>query len=70
MLCENSKKLLPTILSRSSVFRLKTKDVFSEDAVAGAKKIVKGILSTREYNLMQHSMPSATKTLQTKFCLS
>ena len=53
MLCENSKKLLPTILSRSSVFRLKTKDVFSEDAVAGAKKIVKGILSTREYNLMQ-----------------
>lgn len=69
MLCENSKKLLPTILSRSSVFRLKTKDVFSEDAVAGAKKIVKGILSTREYNLMQALYALSDKNLADEILL-
>lgn len=69
MLCENSKKLLPTILSRSSVFRLKTKDVFSEDAVAGAKKIVKGILSTREYNLMQALYALSDKSLADEILL-
>lgn len=53
LLCENSKKLLNTILSRSSVFRLKTKDVFSDNAVENAKKIVKGILSGREYDLLK-----------------
>ena len=53
LLCENSKKLLTTILSRASVFRLKTKDVFSEDAVEGARKIIKGILSAKEYELIQ-----------------
>ena len=37
MLCENSKKLLPTILSRSSVFRLNTKDVVGEDEDECAK---------------------------------
>lgn len=53
LLCENSKKLLATILSRSVVLRLKTHDVFSDTACENARGIVKGILSAREYDLLK-----------------
>ncbi len=52
MLCENARKLLITILSRCTVFRLKTKDSFEEKAIENAKKIAQGIISTREYDLL------------------
>lgn len=52
MLCENARKLLITILSRCTVFRLKTKDSFEEKAIENAKKIAQGIVSTREYDLL------------------
>lgn len=52
LLCENSKKLLITILSRCTVIRLKDEQKFDEIATEYAKAIVKGILSTREYDLL------------------
>lgn len=70
LLCENSKKLLTTILSRASVFRLKTKDVFSEDAVEGARKIIKGILSAKEYELMQALYALSDKSLADEILLA
>ena len=66
----NSKKLLTTILSRASVFRLKTKDVFSEDAVEGARKIIKGILSAKEYELMQALYALSDKSLADEILLA
>ena len=70
LLCENSKKLLTTILSRASVFRLKKKDVFSEDAVEGARKIIKGILSAKEYELMQALYALSDKSLADEILLA
>ncbi len=53
LLCENSQKLLSTILSRATVLRLKTPEVFGEAACENAKLIADGILSSREYDLLK-----------------
>ncbi len=52
MLCENAQKLLITILSRCTVIKLKSEKAFGETATENAKSIVKGIISSREYNLL------------------
>lgn len=53
MLCENSKKLLVTILSRCTVIRLRNDNRFDKEAAQNAVNIVNGILSTREYELLK-----------------
>ncbi|MEE1219132.1 MAG: hypothetical protein U0L20_04340 [Ruminococcus sp.] len=50
--CENSKRLLNTILSRCTVFKLLSNQIFGEDSAKKAKDIVSGILSPREYDLL------------------
>lgn len=52
LLCENSKKLLTTILSRAVVLRLSGEGVYSESSQQNARKIADGILSSREYDLL------------------
>ena len=52
LLCENAQKLLVTILSRCTVVRLKNEVRISEKALEYAEKIVKGIISSREYDLL------------------
>lgn len=53
LLCENSKKLLDTIMSRSTVLRINADDVYGDAAVENAQKIVSGILSSNEYSLLK-----------------
>lgn len=53
LLCENSKKLLITILSRCVLLRIKSEQKFDKFAEQSAKEIVHGILSTREYELLK-----------------
>ena len=53
LLCTNSKKLLTTILSRTTVIRLKSKEVYSDVACQTARRIVNGILSSSEYDLLK-----------------
>ena len=52
LLCESAQKLLVTILSRCTVVRLKNDVKISEKAFEYAEKIVKGIISSREYDLL------------------
>lgn len=52
LLCENAQKLLVTILSRCTVVRLKNEVKISEKALEYAEKIVRGIISSREYDLL------------------
>ncbi len=52
LLCENAQKLLITILSRCTVVRLKQKANISEKSLKNAQKIVNGIISSREYDLL------------------
>lgn len=52
LLCDNISKLLITILSRCTVIKLKNEQKFDETASEYAKAIVRGILSTREYELL------------------
>jgi DNA polymerase-3 subunit delta' len=52
MTCENSRKLLVTILSRCTLVRLSSNHQFGEAVLENAKSIVNGILSTREYDLL------------------
>ena len=52
LLCESAQKLLVTILSRCTVVRLKNEVKISEKALEYAEKIVRGIISSREYDLL------------------
>lgn len=52
LLCESAQKLLVTILSRCTVVRLKNEVKISEKALEYAGKIVRGIISSREYDLL------------------
>lgn len=52
LLCESAQKLLVTILSRCTVVRLKNEVKISEKPLEYAEKIVKGIISSREYDLL------------------
>ena len=52
LLCESAQKLLLTILSRCTVVRLKNEVKISEKALEYAEKIVRGIISSREYDLL------------------
>lgn len=52
LLCESAQKLLVTILSRCTVVRLKNDVKISEKALGYAEKIVRGIISSREYDLL------------------
>lgn len=52
LLCESAQKLLVTILSRCTVVRLKNDVKISEKALEYAEKIVRGIISSREYDLL------------------
>ena len=52
LLSESAQKLLVTILSRCTVVRLKNNVKVSEKPLEYAEKIVKGIISSREYDLL------------------
>ena len=52
LLCESAQKLLVTILSRCTVIRLKNDVKIGEKPLEYAEKIVKGIISSREYDLL------------------
>ncbi len=52
LLCESAQKLLVTILSRCTVVRLKNEVKISEKPLEYAEKIVKGIISSHEYDLL------------------
>lgn len=52
LLSESAQKLLVTILSRCTVVRLKNEVKISEKPLEYAEKIVKGIISSREYDLL------------------
>ena len=52
LLCESAQKLLVTILSRCTVVRLKNDVKIGEKPLEYAEKIVKGIISSREYDLL------------------
>ncbi|MGN1432322.1 MAG: hypothetical protein ACI4XI_01350 [Ruminococcus sp.] len=52
LLCESAQKLLVTILSRCTVVRLKNEVKISDKALEYAERIVKGIISSREYDLL------------------
>lgn len=52
LLCENAQKLLVTILSRCTVVRLKQEAKISEKSLENAQKIINGIISSREYDLL------------------
>ena len=52
LLCESAQKLLVTILSRCTVVRLNNDVKISEKPLEYAEKIVKGIISSREYDLL------------------
>lgn len=52
MTCENTQKLLVTILSRCTVIKIKDENKFNDVAVECATEIVKGILSPKEYELL------------------
>lgn len=53
LLCTNSSKLLTTILSRTTVIRIKSEEVHSDIACQTARSIVNGILSSSEYDLLK-----------------
>lgn len=52
LLCESAQKLLVTILSRCTVVRLKNEIKLDRTALENAEKIVRGIVSSREYDLL------------------
>lgn len=52
LLCESAQKLLVTILSRCTVVRLKNEVKVGEKPLEYAEKIVRGIISSREYDLL------------------
>lgn len=52
LICESAQKLLVTILSRCTVVRLKNEVSIGEKPLEFAEKIVKGIISSREYDLL------------------
>lgn len=52
LLCESSNTLLTTILSRCTVLRINSKIEADDDCVEGAKAILNGIVSPREYDLL------------------
>lgn len=52
LLCENVQKFLITIRSRCNIVKLKSKENFDETVISQGESIVKGILSSREYDLM------------------
>lgn len=61
--CENAKRLLTTILSRCTIFKLSSKQNFSEEATNYAKAIANGILSPKEYELLLATQKLADKEL-------
>lgn len=61
LLCENAQRLLITILSRCTLVKIAGTPTPDEVSAESAKAIVKGILSSREYELML-----ALKTLNDK----
>lgn len=52
LICENAQRLLVTIRSRCTVFRLGSEISLDESAVQAAEKIAEGITAAREYELM------------------
>lgn len=52
LLCENVQKFLITIRSRCNIVKLKSNESFDEVTVSKGENIVKGILSSREYDLL------------------
>ncbi len=52
LLCQNSRRLLTTILSRCTLLRLGTEAEPGSDVMGYAEAIVSGILSPREYDLL------------------
>lgn len=63
LLCQNSRRLLPTILSRCTVLRLGAEAAFSGEVLEYAAAIVNGILSPRGYDLMLALRPLGNKEL-------
>ena len=53
LLCKNAKGLLPTILSRCTILRTGRETTYSDEAVALAKEISRGIVSLKEWELLK-----------------
>lgn len=53
LLCKSAQSLLPTILSRFTVIRLRSEEHFDEAADSAAEAIADGILSSTEYPLLK-----------------
>lgn len=67
MTCENSKSLLPTILSRATVFTLESKLDINEEYLTLAKKIAAGIVGRSEMELLKSTfaLDEREKSLKT-----
>lgn len=52
-ICQNSLKLLVTIRSRCTTIKLTNNVSFDDEVLQGAEKIVRGIISSREYDLLK-----------------
>ena len=63
LLCRSAQSLLPTILSRFTVVRLRSEAVYDEAARRAAEDIARGILDSNEYPLLK-----ACRALTDKAC--
>lgn len=53
LLCKNAQKLLITIRSRCTIVRIGGSQALSDSAITGAKAIINGIISSKEYDLLK-----------------
>ena len=51
-LCKSAMSMLQTIRSRCALIQIKSTEVFDEKSLEAARRIVRGILSSREYELL------------------
>ena len=63
LLCQSAKSLLPTIISRCSLINIGGDSEVSAEAKSAAKKIIAGILSLQEYDLLTALRPLGDKAL-------
>lgn len=63
LLCKKQKNLLTTILSRCTTIKIESKTALNADAVKKGEKIINGIISTREYDLLTSLISLADKEL-------
>lgn len=53
LLCKNAQKLLITIRSRCTIVKIGGSETLSDSAITGAKAVINGIISSKEYDLLK-----------------